>query len=297
MSRAALEHPALAERLRAGADLLAAAGVEEPRREARLLLSHATGLEGAALLRYLPAGYPAPGYDALIARRAAREPLAYLVGHQPFWTLDLFVSPDTLIPRADSETLIEAALAAFPGRDVGRVLDLGTGTGCLLLAALTEFAQAWGLGVDRAAGAAWLARQNAQRAGLDGRAAFICADWGAPVQARFDLILCNPPYIDTQAIPALMPEVAFYEPALALDGGPDGLDAYRALAAVLPDLLAPRGVAILELGAGQAEAVAGIARAAGLQPGPARPDLGGVKRALPLRHARKNSFGVSARRR
>lgn len=297
MSRAALEHPALAERLRAGADMLAAAGVEEPRREARLLLSHATGLEGAALLRYLPAGVPAPGYDALIARRAAREPLAYLVGHQPFWTLDLFVSPDTLIPRADSETLIEAALAAFPGRDVGSVLDLGTGTGCLLLAALAEFAQAWGLGVDRAEAAAWLARQNAQRAGLDGRAAFICADWATPVQARFDLILCNPPYINTLAIPALMPEVAFYEPALALDGGPDGLDAYRALAAILPALLAPRGVAILELGAGQAEAVAGIARAGGLQPGPARMDLGGVERALPLWHARKNSFGVSARRR
>ena len=246
---------------------MAAAGLEEPRREARLLLSHATCLDGAALLRHLPTTYPAPGFDALVARRAAREPLAYLLGHQPFWTLDLLVSPDTLIPRADSETLIEAALAAFPARDVGRVLDLGTGTGCLLLAALTEFAQAWGVGVDRAEGAAALARRNAQRAGLDGRAAFVCADWAAPLQGRFDLVLANPPYIDTPAIAGLMPEVSCYEPALALDGGPDGLHGYRAVAAALPRLLAPGGLAILELGAGQAEAVAAIARGAGFAAG------------------------------
>ncbi len=286
----------LAHRLSAATDVLAAAGIEEPRREARLLLSHATGLDGAALLRYLPASYPAPGYDDLVARRAAREPLAYLVGHQPFWTLDLLVSADTLIPRADSETLVEAALEAFPTRNVGRVLDLGTGTGCLLLAALTEFPDAWGVGVDLAEGAAGLARRNAQRAGLDGRAAFVCADWAAPLAGQFDLVLANPPYIDSATIPALMPEVAWYEPALALDGGTDGLHAYRALAAALPGLLSPRGVAILEVGVGQADAVAEIARAACLQPGPARHDLGGIARALPLRHGSKKSFGVVARR-
>ena len=293
---AAQDDQPLSHRLAAATGVLAAVGIEEPRREARLLLSHATRLDGAALLRYLPVSYPAPGYDDLIARRAAREPLAYLVGHQPFWTLDLLVSPDTLIPRADSETVVDAALDAFPTRDVGRVLDLGTGTGCLLLAALTEFPDAWGVGVDLIERATGLARRNAQRSGLDGRAAFLCADWAAPLAGQFDLVLANPPYIDSATIPALMPEIAWYEPALALDGGRDGLHAYRALAAALPGLLAPRGVAIFELGAGQAAAVAEIARAAGLQPGAARHDLGGIARALPLRLGPKKSFGVAARR-
>ena len=286
----------LARRLTDGAERLAAAGIEEPRREARLLLSHAARLEGAALLRSLPERVPAPGYEDCVARRAAREPLAYIIGHQPFWTLDLLVSPDTLIPRADSETLIEAALEAFAGRHVGTVLDLGTGTGCLLLAALTEFSAAWGVGIDRAEGAAQLARQNAANAGLASRAVFVCADWAAPLGGRFDLVLANPPYIDTPALSGLMPEVAWYEPAAALDGGPDGLAAYRLVIAALPDLLARGGRAILELGAGQAEAVSAIARAAGLIAGLPRRDLGGVERALPLRLPGKKTFGELVRR-
>ena len=270
-----------------GAARLAAAGIDDARREARLLLSHASQLDGAALLRSLPYACPAPDYEDFVARRAAREPLAYILGHQPFWTLDVLVSPDTLIPRADSETLIEAALEACPSRRVERVLDLGTGTGCLLLAALSEFTGAWGVGVDRAEPAARLARANAGRAGLDGRATVLCADWAAPLAARFDLVLSNPPYIESATIPALMPEVAWYEPRLALDGGQDGLAAYRAVIAALPALIAPGGLAILELGAGQADAVAGLARQAGLRPGPARRDLGGVERALPLRLGRR----------
>ncbi len=284
----------LSQLLSQAADRLAEAAIEEPRREARLLLCHATGLDGAALLRHAQSDYPAPGFQALVSRRAAREPLAFITGHQPFWTLDLLVSPDTLIPRADSETLIEAALEAFPRREVRHVLDLGTGTGCLLLAALTEFANAWGVGVDRVAGAAWLARRNARRLGLDGRAAVLCADWAAPLDARFDLVLSNPPYIESATISGLMPDVALFEPRSALDGGTDGLAAYHAILAALPDVLAEDGLAILELGEGQAEAVGALARDAGLRPEPARRDLGGIERALPIRPGKK-SFGGSRR--
>ena len=286
----------LAARLADAAAILAAAAIEEPRREARLLLGHATQLDAASLLRWLPFAHPAPGFDTFVQRRAAREPLAYILGHQPFWTLDLLVSPDTLIPRADSETLIEAALAAFSGRQPSRVLDLGTGTGCLLLAALSEFPEASGVGVDRAFGAAWLARCNAQRAGLAAQAAFLCGDWAAAFAGQFDLVLSNPPYIDTPALAGLMPEVAHYEPTLALDGGQDGLAAYRSIMAGLPGLLMPSGVAILELGAGQAAAVADLARECGLRPEAPRRDLAGIERALPIRPGRKKTFGEPGRR-
>ena len=273
----------LASQLRAAAEMLAASGIDEPRREARLLLAHATGLDAAALFSRQDTVVPAPDFAAMVARRAAREPLAAITGHQPFWTLDLLVTADTLIPRSDSEALIEAALEAFPDRNVGRVLDLGTGTGCLLLAALSEFPQAWGVGVDRAPGAARLARRNAERAGLASRVSILCGDWADAVQSQFDLVLCNPPYIETGHIAGLMPEVARYEPGLALDGGADGLDAYRTVMAAMPGLLAPNGVAVFELGAGQGDAVAAIACANGLHPEPPRADLAGTPRALPVR--------------
>ena len=188
---------------------LAAAGIENPRREARLLLAHATGLDQAgvaprpAYARSMP-----PPSPSLLARRAAREPLALITGRQGFWTLDLVVTADTLIPRADSETLIEGALAAC-ATPPSRILDLGTGTGALLLATLAEFPHATGIGVDRAEGAARLARRNAAALGLAARAAFLCGDWAtAQSNARFDLVLSNPPYIESAAIAGLMPEVA-----------------------------------------------------------------------------------------
>jgi len=269
--------------LRNAAAALAAAGIENAAWEARLLLAHATGSDAAALLRDRNRRVDAPGFDALVAARAARTPLAFLLGHQPFWSLDLRVSPDTLIPRADSEALIEATLAAFPDpATVRRVLDLGTGTGCLLLAALTEFPNAWGVGVDLSAAAAALARGNAGRLGLVARSAFMCGDWASALHGRFDLVLCNPPYVTTGELAELMPEVALHEPARALDGGPDGLDAYRRVVPTLATLLGPGGRGVIELGAGQQQAVCRLARAAGLEVLATANDLGGVTRALVL---------------
>ena len=279
----------MGEALRHGAALLAAAGVDNPRLDARLLLGQAYGLSREALLRDPGRSVDPAPFDALLARRAAREPLALILGHQEFWSLPFAVSPATLIPRADSETVIEAALAAVPDREgVRRVLDLGTGTGCLLLAALTEFPAAWGVGVDRAPEAAALAARNAAALGLSGRAAFLCGDWNAALSGRFDLVLSNPPYIPGGDIAGLMPEVARYEPVRALDGGADGLDAYRRILAALPRLLAPGGVAVLEVGAGQAEPVAALAgRAVAV-----RADLGGIPRAVVV--GAEKTFGRTA---
>ena len=274
---------AATEALRHGGALLQAAGVDTPRLDARLLLAHAAGLSQAELLLDPGRAIDASAYQALLGRRAAREPLALILGWQEFWSLRFAVSPATLIPRADSETLIEAAVAAMPDRSrVRRVLDLGTGTGCLLLAALTEFTDAWGVGTDRNPAAVGLAAENARSLGLARRSAMLCADWAAPLQGRFDLVLSNPPYVARHDLAGLMPEVSRYEPATALDGGPDGLDAYRALVRVLPGLLQPGGMAVLELGAGQEQAVAALARSAGLRPANARRDLAGVARALPI---------------
>ena len=265
-----------------GADTLKRAEVENPRLEARLLLAHALGVSAVQLLRERPDVAAGP-FQALVARRAAHEPMALILGRQEFWSLEFAVSGVTLVPRPDSETLIEAAMASLP--DVGRVsriLDLGTGTGCLLLAALTEFPAAFGTGVDRVPAAAELARANARALGLSHRSAFVCADWAAPIGGRFDLLLCNPPYVRTADIAGLMPEVALHEPSGALDGGADGLAAYRLLLRGVSRLLAPDGVAIFEIGAGQASEVAALAEVAGLA-WSTRDDLAGIPRAIVLR--------------
>lgn len=286
-----------AQCIAAGADRLRTAGIESPRLEARLLLAHALALSPTALLRDRDAPVPPDAqvrYRASLDRRAAHEPMAYILGHREFWSLDVSVSPATLIPRPDSETLIAAATAAFAGRPPPRlVLDLGTGTGCLLLAGLTEFPAAFGVGVDRVPAAAILAAGNAAALGLASRAAFLAGNWADPLNARFDLVLCNPPYIPTCDLQALMPEVVEHEPTSALDGGADGLDAYRTILSDLPRLLAPDGVAALELGAGQAPAVAAIAAQAGLS-SEIRNDLAGVARVLLLRNAlaTKKPFGT-----
>ncbi len=254
-------------------------GVEPAAREARRLMAHAQG-------RPFPdISAPAPeGFARLLARRCAREPMALICGQKGFWSLDLQVSEATLIPRADSETLIEAALAACPDRGrVRRVLDLGTGTGALLLAALCEFPAASGIGVDRSAAACALARSNAARTGLSRRADFVCGDWASCLRQEFDLVLANPPYVETGQIARLMPEVSRHEPKSALDGGPDGLDAFRAFLPDLPRLLSPEGCAVVEIGAGQAGRVALLAAASGLLVAACRPDLGGIARAIVMR--------------
>ena len=269
--------------------VLRAAAIDSPRLEARLLLGHAMGATPEALLRDPGAPVPpeaAARFRAALAARLDAVPVAHILGTQGFWTLDLAVSPATLIPRPDSESLVEAALDALPEAGAKlRVLDLGTGTGCLLLAVLAERPRAFGVGVDLVPGAAALAAGNAARNGLADRAAFLAGDWAASLVGRFDLVLSNPPYIESAAIAGLMPEVARHEPRSALDGGADGLAAYRHLTAILLDLLSPGGAAVLELGDGQREAVEALARGTGLTPSTCRTDLGGVERALVLRAA------------
>ena len=264
------------------AKYLSDAGVEQPRREARLLAAHLLGAAPGALLDQA-AEIDWAGYAAFVARRGRREPMAFITGRRGFWTLELEVSPDTLVPRPDSESLVEAALAH--ARAPRRVLDLGTGTGCLLLAVLAERPDAFGVGVDIAPGACRLAARNAAANGLGGRCAFVAGDWASALRGRFDLILCNPPYIETSALAGLMPEVRLFEPARALDGGERGLDAYWRLLPGLAALLEADGIAVIEVGVGQEAAVRALAEEAGLDHRGTGVDLGQVPRAVVLTRA------------
>jgi len=268
-----------------GARRLAAAGIEESRREARLILAHALSADIARVIGYPEQPVPDPAaYEALIERRAAREPLSHLTGIREFWSLEFEVGPAVLDPRPDSETLIAAALDAVPDGDAPlSLLDFGAGSGCLLLALLSELPNATGLGVDRSEEALAVARRNAQRLGLAGRARFAAGDWGAGLDGAFDIIVSNPPYIPAGDIPALQPEVARYEPLAALDGGADGLDSYRILAPQIARLRAPGGIVLLEFGQGQGPAVAEIMRASGLKNHVFYPDLAGIDRCILLR--------------
>ncbi|MCC7048385.1 MAG: peptide chain release factor N(5)-glutamine methyltransferase [Alphaproteobacteria bacterium] len=262
---------------------LAAAGVEDARRDARLLLAAATGAAAGAHLAddAIVDAAAAARFAAMVDRRAAREPVSRILGRRGFWTLDLAIGPDTLDPRPDSETVVEAVLARVTDRRAMlRVLDLGTGSGCLLLALLAELPNATGLGIDRAAGAVALARANAVAAQLDGRAEFRVGDWTRGLSATFDIVVANPPYIRRADLDGLMPEVARFDPRAALDGGADGLDAYRAILAGLKPLLAPGAIAAFEIGAGQGEAVKGLINHAGLATLEIRPDLAGIDRCI-----------------
>lgn len=280
------------------ASRLAAAGVDSARLDARLLAGRAFGLAPEAALTDPERPLGGAGlacFDRLVARRAAREPLAHILGQREFWSLPFRVDGATLIPRPDSECVVEAALFELKEAGLGesgliesgaapRILDLGTGSGCLLLALLSELPGATGIGVDCSTGALDLAAANARALGLDGRADFYLGHWGrdlGPDFSRvFNCIVINPPYIPDQEIAELAPEIARYEPREALAGGADGLDAYRALAPDLLRLAAPEGLIVVEVGAGQADAVGDILVAAGLGEARVTRDLAGVERCL-----------------
>jgi release factor glutamine methyltransferase len=270
-----------------GARRLFAAGIEGPRAEARILLCHVLGCSREALLGRGRRGLDrqtAARFGDLVARRASHEPLAYIVGTREFWSLSLEVTPATLIPRPDSETLIEAVLDTLGDPTAPRrILDLGTGSGCLLLALLSELPGGFGVGVDSSAPALAIARRNAARLGLADRAAFVSGSWGAALAGRFEVIVVNPPYVAESDAPRMQPEVARYEPPHALFAGPDGLDAYRALAPDLARLLTDGGIAAVELGAGQAEPVARAMAEAGLAEASRHTDLAGIERCAVFR--------------
>jgi release factor glutamine methyltransferase len=271
----------VAEAIRAAALRLAATS-DTARLDAEVLMAHLLGASRSDLLLRRMTDPCPHGYAALVERRVEHEPVAYITGTQDFYGLPFVVSPAVLIPRGDSEVLVEAALALRP--EPRRILDCGTGSGALLLAVLAQLPAAMGIGIDRSAEALAVASANAASLGLTGRAEMRLADWAVPGWAdgpgRFDLILANPPYVEDAA--HLDPSVRDHEPAGALFAGPDGLDAYRALIPQLPGLLAPGGTALVEIGASQAQAVGAIAARSGLDAKVHR-DLAGRDRVLELK--------------
>jgi release factor glutamine methyltransferase len=234
---------------------------------------------------HLPLGKEAPArLIGFAQRRMAREPVGRILGRREFWGLSFELSPDTLEPRPDTETVVETALSLVPDRQAGlRLLDLGTGSGCLLVALLHELPRASGFGLDCSPGALATARRNAVRNGVGGRSAFAASDWAAAVRGRFDLIVSNPPYIPSPDLAGLAPEVRGHDPIVALDGGADGLAAYRVILAQTSDLLATGGTLVFEIGGTQEEAVGLLAHAARLRVVRAARDLAGYPRALALK--------------
>ncbi len=263
---------------------LAASGFDEARRRARRLVAAALDLSASETFAHPERGLTGTQRQRIadmLCRTLAREPLSRILGRREFWGLELLLSADALDPRPETETVVEAVLAHLPQRDRQyRFLDLGTGSGCLLLALLSEYGRACGLGIDLAPGAARIARDNAARLGFAARASFAVGDWGAAVSGLFDAIVANPPYIASATIPRLPAEVRDYDPYLALDGGRDGLAAYRAIAADLPRLLPPGGLFAAEIAAGQRDAVAAILGEAGLAIAGVASDLAGIPRCI-----------------
>ena len=272
---------------------LAAAGVEEPRRLARRIIVAAMTLSPAEVFAH-PQRHVGDEervrIEAIAQRVAAREPLSRVLGHREFWGLDFRLSPDTLDPRPETETIVEAVLARLPDRERPySFLDLGTGSGCLILALLSEYPNARGIGVDVSPGAAATARRNAMRHGMLDRAHFITGDWAAALAGIFDVVVANPPYVASGELAALPREVRDHDPPRALDGGANGLDAYRAIARDLARLVAEDGIFAAEIGIGQAGAVAKIIAAAGLAVEPAVADLAGIARVIVARRPAEGS--------
>jgi len=301
----------LAEAVDAATARLRSAGVESPRRDARLLICSVLGGGPELLLSHpeRPLDHEeAQQCEAAVRRRERREPVSRILGRREFWSLEFLLGPETLDPRPDSETLVEAVLAWLQraaasgaaqrdGYHDLRLLDLGCGSGCLLLALLSELPEAEGLGIDAAPGAVALSRRNARHLGLAQRAQFQEGSWhgGLPpapnrpdTAGAWDIIVSNPPYIPSAEIAVLAPEVARHEPRLALDGGTDGLEAYRALIPAAAAVLHPRGLLALEVGAGQAEAVSALLRNTGFAALNTACDLSGTVRCVLATQARKS---------
>jgi release factor glutamine methyltransferase len=268
------------------AALMAGRGFDQPQREAALLLRRAAGIRAADMISAPEAELgeaAAACVEAFAARRAAGEPLSRICGRREFWSLDLEISPDVLDPRPETETIIEAAISEMARRREAplRLLDLGVGSGALLCALLSEFPQAIGLGVDLSERAAAIARANLETLGLADRSTIRVGNWGARLEGAFDLIVSNPPYIRSDEIAGLGREVRDHDPRLALDGGEDGLQAYRALAPQLARLLEPaEGRFFLEVGEGQVEAVRAILQAGGSKVSSVAADLSGRARVV-----------------
>jgi release factor glutamine methyltransferase len=267
------------------AEMFRQAGIDSAETDARLLIAHALGIDRAALMtdgaRALSAG-EMKAIDALAARRLKHEPVSRIFGSKEFWSLSLTVTPDVLVPRPETETVVEAAIDTLlpMKQEKLRILDIGTGSGALLLALLRELPNATGIGTDISAAALEVARMNAERNALAARCTFIACNIAAGVPGTFDLIVSNPPYIAHGEIVTLAPEVRDYDPSLALDGGGDGLDGYRAIAAQVRPLLAQGGRLIVELGAGQEGAVRALFTKAGLKVVTVKEDLASISRAL-----------------
>lgn len=274
----------IAEILASAAGCLRTAGLEGARREARALVAHGSGLDQSVLFGYPERPLPPAtilAIRSLIRRRTAGEPLSRIVGRREFWSLDFRLSRHTLDPRPDSETLVEAVLERLPDRSRRlRILDLGTGTGCLLLALLSELPQAFGIGIDASAGACATAAENARALRLADRAAFLVSDWSTACSGGFDVVVSNPPYVVSSDIPRLPAEVREHDPHAALCGGEDGLGAYRAIVRDLPRLLRPEGFAAFEIGAGQRSGVAALLAEAGMPVTTVRRDLTGIERCV-----------------
>lgn len=268
----------------AGAAHLRAAGVEAPQREARLLLALASGLSTTDLMVTGETAAPSAAvarFEAFLTRRAAREPFQHIAGRAHFYGADYLSDARALIPRPDSECVVDLALELLPrGRNVS-IADLGTGSGCLLIALLKARGGVTGLGLDASASAASLARENVNRHELTARAQILAQSWThAALWRGADLIVSNPPYVETATLAALDPEVRLYDPASALDGGPDGLAAYREITALAAFNLRPGAVLVFEIGSTQRAAVELLLRAAGFAQIQSRRDLGGRDRAV-----------------
>ena len=262
-------------------------GLDTPDLDARVLLAAALQtdpVEIAARPDLALGSEAAARLAGFAGRRLAREPVGRILGQREFWGLPFELSAETLEPRPDTETVVETALSLVADRRAPlHILDLGTGSGCLLVALLHALPRANGMGVDRSLGALATARRNAMRNGVADRAAFVASDWMAALAGRFDLVVANPPYIPSAHIPGLAAEVRDHDPAAALDGGNDGLAAYRIIFAALPDILAPGGTLVTEIGSNQEAAVRSLADAAGLRSLKVARDLGGLPRAVVLR--------------